>query len=206
MTYYLNPSSGVDTRTAVQAQSPGTPWQTTMKIRTSPDIHGGDTILIQAGTYTPGQYLGSGGDQYWSQSQNKGSAGLPITIRAESPGTVIFEGQNQAGWMYFQTNDNGYGGHYVVIKDLIFRNYAGIAIGVSGYPTGVNQAHHVAVVGCTMETFGQNETGALGAGDAHHVIFKDNRVYNSGDPTLRWYLNGQPVSTTPGIPTYCRRS
>ena len=76
-TYYVDCVNGNDDHTITQAKNPTTPWRT---IRNALDIaDGGDTVRVLPGLCS----------ETAIESQKDGSPGAPITIMAETPGTVI---------------------------------------------------------------------------------------------------------------------
>jgi parallel beta helix pectate lyase-like protein len=172
-TYYLKPSTGND---ANSGTSTGSPWKTMQKVKTT--VTAGDTVNILGGTYTPSQYQGESGVPAWTESQSLGSAGNPIIIQANPGDTAVFDGQAQNYWMNFSSTNAGYAGHYVVIRNLTFQHFRGIAINAG------DNTHHIAVLTCTLRDFGLSTTGALDSGQSHHVIFRGNTLTNIGDPTL----------------------
>src|SRR5262245_49503379 len=109
-TYYLKPDAGADSNPGTQAA----PWKTLDKVAAS--VGPGDTVTIQAGTYTPDQYVQGGGWFQWQAQHRRGTAGQPITLQGE--GTVVFDGQRQPGWITFAGGD-----HYVVVKGLTFQHF-----------------------------------------------------------------------------------
>src|SRR5712691_937356 len=173
-TYYLNPATGDDGNLGTQSS----PWKTMAKVKTT--VAAGDTVNILAGTYTPSQYQGEGGLPLWSESHSLGRPGSPITIQANPGDTVTFDGQFQTYWMLFRAMAP-YGGHYVVVQNLHFKNYNAVAIGV-GTNSDFN-TNHIAVINCTFDNFTYNESGALFAGSlggAGFLIFRNNVITNIG--------------------------
>src|SRR5215510_1890951 len=75
VTYDLNPATGADSNPGTQAA----PWKTLNKVASS--VGPGDTVTVQAGTYTPSQYVQGGGYFTWGASHAHGRAGAPITLQ-----------------------------------------------------------------------------------------------------------------------------
>ena len=183
--YYLHPAQGNDGNPGTQAS----PWKTLYKVKTT--VSAGDTVNILGGTYTQAQVAGEDGVPNWRHTQRLGTANKPITIQANPGNTVIFDGEWKSYWQRFYTA-SVYGGHYVVVKNLTFKNYAGAAISIDG-SSSANKAHHLAVIGCTFQDFNDNQAGALIAGQhAAHVIFRGNTFKNIGNPTF----GGQGIPTS----------
>ena len=83
-------------------------------------------------------------------------------------------------------------GHYVVVKNLTFKHYAGSAMSIDG-ASASTPAHHLAVIGCAFQDFNDNQAGALIAGQhASHVIFRGNTFTNIGHPAF----GGQGIPTS----------
>ena len=83
--------------------------------------------------------------------------------------------------MLFDGRSGGYPGHYVVIRDIIFQNYKGVAI--SGAHNSSFAVSHIAVINNTFRDFGQNHTGAIQIGSIagnDHWIVRGNRIQRIG--------------------------
>jgi len=173
-TYWLNPATGADSNPGTQ----GSPWQTLNRANTQ--LGPGDTLNIQGGTYTPNQYAGGS----WVSWSARGAAGQPITIQAAPGATVIFEGQQRNWWLAF---DRGLD-YYVVIQQLEFQHF------MPGTIT-INKGGYVAVLHCVCRDTYDDTSSCMGTGGgdalAHHVIFRDNRFVNIGDPTV-YGVRGAP--------------
>src|SRR5262245_37175215 len=179
-TYYLNPATGKDSNPGTQ----GSPWKTLDKVvsATGP----GDVVNVVGGTYTPSQYTTDGSWILWRQSNAHGTAGKPITIQANPGDTVVFDGQRQPLWIKFwSVTDTAY---YVVIKNLEFQHFQPAIVSVSG-------GGYVAVINCYFHDTYDLTASAVGTGGetqpTHHVIFRGNRFYNIGDPTV-FGVQGEP--------------
>lgn len=174
-TFYLNPATGSNSNPGTQAA----PWQTLGKVASS--VGPGDTVNIQGGTYRQSQY--AGGENYflWTSSHAKGASGQPITIQAAPGETVILDGQqNTYGFYFYATQVTDY---YVIVQNLTFRNFRGVAVGIGGGIAGA-KARHVAVLNTVMEDFSPQLTGAIAVGHASHYVLRGNRMRNIGDPRL----------------------
>lgn len=175
-TYYLKPDTGLDSNNGAFS----TPWKTMFKVKSS--VTAGDTVRVIAGTYTSTQYKGEAGNPLWTQAHGLGTAGNVITITADSgPGTVTFDGEFTVYWMIFRAA-SAYNGHYIVVRDLTFHHFAGVAIG--GGINGTMQSHHLAVINCTFQNFTSNQAGAISNNTFDRAIYLNNRFTNIGDPAL----------------------
>src|SRR5262245_7355504 len=85
-TYYVDGVAGDDTRTALQAQNPATPWKTIKKAVSTGGLFGitksgvvlaGYTVLVQPGTYMESV-----------ESKRDGLATDPVTIKAATRGAA----------------------------------------------------------------------------------------------------------------------
>jgi len=91
-TYYVSTATGTNTRTLAQAQSPSTPWKTIQKAATN--MVAGDTCLIESGTYPETVTVST-----------SGSAGAPITFKADAGQTVVISGADSVtGWSLESTH------------------------------------------------------------------------------------------------------
>ena len=92
----------------------------------------GDIITINNGTYTN-----------WNQVKitQSGTAGNPITIRAESPGNVVFNGNN---------NEFIISGAFIVLDGLTFQNRNSGDGGVKGV-IWLDGARHSRITNCTFD-------------------------------------------------------
>ena len=77
--YYVDCVNGNDDHTITQAKNPATPWRTIRNALAIAD--GGDTVMVLPGLCS----------ETAIESQKDGSSGAPITILAETPGTVIVD-------------------------------------------------------------------------------------------------------------------
>lgn len=178
--FYLNPGSagagwgaGSDFNNGTAITSP---WKTVDKVRNT--VGPGAVINVKGGTYTYAQYQIESGTPAWTAAQAKGAAGNPIVFQPYDSTPVIWNGENaHAYWMSF-TGDADF---YVLVQGMTFRNYAGVAIAVSG-ATGF--ARRVVVQDCIFKDFYDNQTGPLVAGPARYVIYRRNTITNSGDLSL----------------------
>lgn len=90
--YYVAPG-GSDSRTAVEAQNPATPWQTINKALSTVTA-AGSIINLADGTYQ------SVGSNYAIQLNGKvvsGGSGNPITVKATNPGGAVITGSALGG-------------------------------------------------------------------------------------------------------------
>jgi len=170
--YYLNPAQGNDANPGTS----GSPWKTMRKVKTT--VAAGDTVNIVGGTYTQSQVEPDAGTPAWTETHSHGTAGHPITIRATPGSKVVFDGQFKVYWQFF-TPRNGASprtARYVVIQDLEFRNYTTAVV-------GSRATSHVAVVNCFIHDIYDQTSGALTSSNADHLIYRNNRIFNEGDPS-----------------------
>ncbi len=86
--YYFNASTGNDSRSSTQAQSPTTPWQSIDRLnRFFPSLLPGDTVLFYRGQEFPGTI----------RVKKSGTAGAPIVISAYGSGSSL---PAISGWSY----------------------------------------------------------------------------------------------------------
>jgi len=75
--YYFSSTSGDDSRTATQAQSPSTPWRTLAKLNAiSSGLKAGDTVFLQCGNIFPGPL----------RINASGASGAPIVVTSYGSG------------------------------------------------------------------------------------------------------------------------
>ena len=86
-TYYVDCDNGNDDHTITQAKNPATPWSTIKNALNTADS--GDTVMVLPGTCSEAAI----------ESQKDGSPGARITIRAETPGTVIVDPPSGNGFL-----------------------------------------------------------------------------------------------------------
>ena len=111
-------------------------------------LHAGDTLIIHAGDYD---------SEFDISVPNNGTATAPITIKAETSGSVTLHGNRQPN----QLDGGGVGftlsaATYIVFDGLEFNDYS-IGIGVYGDPenNGAPYAgHHITITHCTFKNNG----------------------------------------------------
>lgn len=92
-TYYVNASTGDDSRSAAQAQSPSTPWRTINKAVNTVTA-AGSIIELADGTY---QAVGGSYALIINNRAVPGGTTNPITIRAATPGGAVITGSAMGG-------------------------------------------------------------------------------------------------------------
>jgi hypothetical protein len=138
-TYYVSPS-GLDSRTAAQAQSQSTPWKTLTYA--SQNVPAGSIIQLLPGTYTERAVI--------SPNCN-GTAGNPTIIKGNTSKTVIFDGQ-QATFGQIMVFNNytlklNAGCKYITIDGIFARNSECFGFLVDGAPT--NKCTNIKIQNCT---------------------------------------------------------
>src|SRR5262249_9532778 len=77
---------------------------------------------------------------------------------------------------------------YVVIQNLTFSNYQTSVVELKGDYDGTGtdwgKARYVTVRNCTMQNVAPSGAGPISTSKASHLIAKDNRILNVGNPTL----------------------
>ncbi len=165
--FYLNPSLGKDTSSG----SINAPWKTLSKAITS--VNAGDKIYIRGGTYSKTQFYASGISLFqWKATHRLGRAGAPITLQSYPGEKVIIDGKNSPYFIYF-LGVSGYNGHYVVVRELEFRNFKGVAI-------GANLVRNLTIDSCILRNFADQQAGGIGTIDSERLIIKNSRFENMG--------------------------
>lgn len=101
-TYY---ASNAGSGTTCSTESPCTPNYTAGTKATA-----GDTVILKNGTYT--------GADYMLTTFKSGSVGLPITVQAETDGSVIIDAQNVSGRIALRISSKA----YITITGIQFRH------------------------------------------------------------------------------------
>jgi len=89
--YYFSSTSGDDSRTATQAQSPSTPWRTLAKLNAiSSGLKAGDTVFLQCGNIFPGPL----------RINASGASGAPIVVTSYGSGAqpIVTGFAKLSGW------------------------------------------------------------------------------------------------------------
>lgn len=202
-TFYVNPVSGVDSRTWPEARNPATPWKTVKKAL---QAAGGnpalvDTVVVQVpapyGAANPVPLAEPAGT---IESKRDGAAGAPITIACEVPRGCLLS--PPAGTNGFFVSHN----HHVIDGFKIVGGNIGIRVGPHDVGDGtlfggVLQNNHVQNAGnngvqCAncqgveiafnlVRSSGQNGIRYVGTGDQiHDNIVRNNAlfgIYVEGD-------------------------
>jgi len=129
-TYYVDCDGGDDDRTITRAKSPATPWRTIKKALGIADS--GDTVLVLPGLCNEAAI----------ESQRNGSANAPITIRAQTPGTVIVDPPSGNGFLI--------GHHHHTLSGLIVTGATTNGIQVGPHDVGGGSVKGVVVDGCEV--------------------------------------------------------
>ena len=191
-TYYINPSSGLDTNART---STGAPWKTLNKANGV--LVAGDTVYLMTGTYF--------GTSQRISPVNSGTAASPITYAAQSSATVTFSNTDRfivltgkqyiaikgpmtfelptADWGYLDNADN------ITIRDSVFKGaktsqYSGLSL--------MNGSSYNWIFSNTFQDWGStNGTIAGSWGDAVRVtsdsdrnLIESNNFYNAGHSGL----------------------
>ncbi len=186
-TYYLKPDTGLDANNGccpTQGAGANGPWKTFFKVKTT--VVAGDTINIVGGTYTNTQYKGEGSLPLWTNSHSRGTPGNPITIQANPGDTVILDGEYNVSvyWQLFRATVAGNQDFYIKIQNIIFQHFYGAAIGIGINAIPGNITRKILVQGCTFKDFIMNSSGTMGTHLSDQIIFKNNTIYNIGNPVL----------------------
>jgi len=178
-TYYVDCGNGNDANTLTQAKNPATPWRTIKKALQIAD--GGDTVSVLPGLCGEAAI----------ESQKDGSPGAPITIMAQTPGTVTVDPPSGNGLLI--------GHNYHTLSGLIVTGATanGIQIGPhdvgGGSVTGVTidncRVHHNAVTGVKFSKSiqGRVQHSVINNNGSHGISYSgkraaifDNLVYSNG--------------------------
>lgn len=103
----------------------------------------GDTIYIKEGTYTNIQL----------QLEGHGTAGNPIVVMAQKPGSVFVEGASNLRLC----------GEYVEVNGICFRNGFTPKGGVIEFRNGEKTANNCRVTGCVIDHFNPDNRGEAGS-------------------------------------------
>lgn len=177
--YYLDPANGKDTNDG----SINNPWKTMDKVVTATSA--GDTVNIRGGTYVKSQYNKPETVFFeWRTygGYSLGSPNNPITIQAAPGEKVIFNGEGRTYFMRLNSiNNPGYPGHFVIIKDLNFINYRGVALGF-GYHDGniIYGIKNVVIDSCTFKNFTDADTGGVFMSGCENMILRNSTFENMG--------------------------
>lgn len=146
-TYYVSPS-GNDANSGTAAA----PWRTLTKAANT--LTAGSTVIVKPGTY------------YESiVPARSGTAGNLITFQAETPGTVILDGQNSRS---HGVNLRSTPASYIRIDGFEIRNFTGSAVYLNDWGTALNAG--IEVANCSIHNNG---------GDALNFRnSKDSRIEN----------------------------
>jgi len=175
--FYIDGTNGDDARTDLQAQNLATPWKTIKKGLQA--AVAGETVLVLPGVYAVNV-----------ESLKDGSADAPITIRAETPGTVTVQPPSGSG-IYLAHNYNVVDGVKIVggvtgvqmgpykntngtvtglvVRNAVISSTTGIGIKFTNSSNGT--AAHNIVQNCGKDGVYYSGNGA--------VLF-NNLIYNNG--------------------------
>jgi hypothetical protein len=164
-TFYIDGTSGNDTRSELAAQTETTPWKTIARGLQS--AVAGETVAILPGVYAVSV-----------ESKKDGEANAPITIRAETPGTVTIQPPGSKPGFYI-------GHNYTVIDGVdVVGGTVGMQMGphkvAKGTVTGLT-ARNVLVSGAT--SVGIKFTRAIDGAVMHSIIRDSGRdgIYYLGN-------------------------
>jgi parallel beta-helix repeat protein len=192
-TLYVNPISGLDSRTRQEAQDPGTPWKT---VRKALEVAGGnpaivDTVVVQVpAPHNADDPVPLAEPEGTIESKRDGAAGAPITIVCEVPRGCLLSPPAGTNGFFVSHNHHVIDGFKVVGANIGIRvgphdGSAGPVFGgivqnnlVQGASSnGVQCANcqGVEMAFNTVRACGQNGIRYIGTGDLIH----DNVVRNN---------------------------
>lgn len=154
-TFYIDGATGDDTRTELQAQKTATPWKTIARgLQTAV---AGESVVILPGVYPANV-----------ESKKDGTADAPITLRAQTPGTVTIQPPNSSPGLYI--------GHNHHVLDGI--NIIG---GTTGIQAGPHKVANGSVSGVTVRNSLVSNATSVGVkftnsvnGVVMHSVIRDN--------------------------------
>lgn len=161
-----NPSNILDVTTVTNSQE---------LVKAIKEAKPGTNIVMANGTW----------DDIEIRLTGKGTADKPITLKAETPGQVIIQGES----------DLKLGGEYLVVKGLHFKNGFSPSSAVIEFGIDSNNAYHSTVSNCVIEDFNKMQRnmqdlwvqfrGRYNQMDHCYIAGKSNR-----GPTVRVNLEG----------------
>lgn len=127
----------------------------------------GDTLLLSAGTYTPGELRNLPGGTSWQ---------APVTIKAAPGATAVLLASPGAMVAYLALPSE----QYIIFENLIFdgNNRQGSTVAVTGWP-GPWGAHHIRFVNCEF----RNAHGEISLSHTHHNEWIGGSIHDNGDTT-----------------------
>ena len=185
-TYYVNATTGSDSRNKIQAQSPLTPWQTIGRALANGAATSGDTVLVATGTYAEAVTTQTGS----------------ITLRATGDATIA----PGAGAIGVDIDVTSFLLDGFAIQGGLHGVRATAADGVTIRRCTISgqTGNGVMVVDTTGATVDSNEIGGVAqrgvyVEDSSQLYVRNNFVLGSGEWGVQFFNGGLPAASTGNV-------